>query len=101
MDSNASHPLVGRGFLSFKKGKVSEQGLIISAFDTGMNTYVILQFMDWLWGDQTIQRIVDLQDLIFEDDGSSEKKTYRLFENNDVRNSYFEWKGKNFEDGAR
>ena len=101
MDSNASHPLVGRGFLSFKKGKVSEQGLIISAFDTGMNTYVILQYMDWLLGDPTIQRIADLQDLIFEDGGNSEKKTYRIFENNDHRNSYFEWKGEKLEDDAR
>lgn len=99
--SNAFHPLEGCGFLSFQAGKCREQGVVVSAFDTGMRTFVVLQFMEWMGGDETYRRIIDLEDLVFDDNGDPDKKTYRIFQNNDDRNAYYEWKGGKFEGGAR
>jgi hypothetical protein len=100
----ALHPLVGAGFISFVEGRSSEQGLILSVMDNGGENYALCQYFEWMMGEPTYQRLIALRDIVFADDGDISRKSYRLFKNNEARNSYIEWRthgGAKFEEGAR
>ncbi|SLK03906.1 hypothetical protein SAMN06295987_104304 [Novosphingobium mathurense] len=95
------HPLLGRGFLSFKEGKCKEQGVITAVIDDDVGTLLVLQFFEWMGGSTTYQRVIPISRIVFDDASTASGLTYRLFEDNDDRNDYYEWKGGLFEDGAR
>lgn len=93
----ARHPLVGCGFLSFIDGRVCEQGLIVAAVPSDSRTVLQVQYFEWLMGEPTYQRLLNLDDLVFdgtsdERAGDTSRKTYRLFKDNEERNSYYNFK---------
>lgn len=98
--SKRVHPMLGRGFLSFKDGKVKEQGLITAVIEDPDGTFVVLHFFEWMGGGSTYERLVPLSELVFDGKPRWSGRTYRIFENNEDRNEYYEWKGDKFEDPA-
>lgn len=99
--SNAAHPLVGSGLLSFRDGKLHEQGEIVAVINTP-EPAALIQYFEWMMGDETYQRLILLSDIVFDASSSREQQvTYRIFRNGEDRNDYFEWKSGKFGDAAR
>lgn len=97
----SAHHLIGCGFLSFKNGKCHEQGVIMAVFNTP-EPAALLQYFEWIMGEETFQRLIPLKDILFDASGPEEGEiTYRIFPTNDDRNSYYEWKSGKFEADAR
>jgi hypothetical protein len=93
-----THPLAGMAFLSFEKGEVVEQGEIISVFESGGVGFAVLQYFEWLQGSATFCRLREISSLSFSPEHS---KTYRLFENSEERNAYYEARRGNFAAGSK
>lgn len=82
------HPLVGFGVLSFKGGKLNEQGLILDVVDDPAGGLAIVQFFEWMMGEPSYARLIPLAHIAFDEASGLETKTWRLFTSNDERNSY-------------
>lgn len=99
--SNAAHPLVGSGLLTFRDGKLHEQGKIVAVINTP-EPAALIQYFEWMMGDKTYQRLILLSDIVFDASSSKEQQvTYRIFRSCEDRNDYFEWKSGKFEEWAR
>lgn len=95
------HPLVGSGLLTFRDGKLYEQGLIVAVVDTPQPA-ALIQYFEWMMGSETYQRLILLSDIVFDaSSGDTARVTYRLFPSNDDRNQYYEWKNGKFAEGVR
>lgn len=94
------HPLRGMGFLSFKDGKVHEQGLIENVIENATGSLAIVVYFEWIGGGETYRRLIPVADFAINESPQAGQRTYRLFASNEDRNNYYEWKGGSFETGA-
>lgn len=94
------HPLTGYAVLTFRNGKLDQQGLITAVVETPTPT-ALIQYFDWIMGDPNYLRLIPLSDMTFgAEPCDPSRTTYRLFPSNQDRNDYYEWKCGRFEEGA-
>lgn len=96
------HPLVGYAFLSFVDGDLNEQGIIKDVIEVNGDTIAVCLYFEWQMGEATFCRLIPVDEMTFRAPGSN-KKTYRLFENNQQKNEYYQYKtykGSSFPKGS-
>jgi hypothetical protein len=58
---NSNNPLVGKWFHVFDKNELTWQGQIIAE----VNGFYLVQLYDWVMGEATVQKIADLQNMVY------------------------------------